>query len=103
MKQHQFASKLLLTGRNKNGTPRLRVSIGTRDYEFITYTEPDLKYLSSMILKRTNGQEIKIAYPRISKGTTMGKYTPHYISVRTEDVKAYDLQVNEPVMVQIEW
>lgn len=102
MKQHQFASKLLLTGRNKNGVPRLRVSIGKRDYEFITYNEP-VKYLNNMIIKRTNGQEIKIPYPRISKGTTMGKYTPHYITVRVEDVQTYNLQVNEPVMVQIEW
>jgi hypothetical protein len=42
-------------------------------------------------------------YPRISKGTTTGKYTPHYITVSASDVKKYGFKPREPVAVHIEW
>ena len=100
--EHSFTSKLLVSNWNKSGVPRLRVSVRTRDYEFISYNG-DVKYLRKMTVRRTNGEEIVMEYPRISKGTTYGGYTPHYITVPATDVKKYGFEPNEPVAVKIEW
>lgn len=102
MSEHSFTSKLLVSNYNKDGVPRLRVSITTRDYDFISYNG-EVKYLRKMILKRADGQTIAMDYPRISKGTTTGKYTPHYITVSASDVKKYGFKPREPVAVHIEW
>lgn len=99
---HNFTSKLLVSNWNKQGIPRLRVSLHIRDYEFITY-EGDVKYLRKMTILRTNGQVVEMDYPRISKGTQNGKYVPHYITVSADDVKTYGFKPNEPVSVTVEW
>ena len=102
MGQHTFTSKLLVSNWNKSGIPRLRVSVQTKEYDFISY-EGEVKYLRKMTVRRTSGQEIEMDYPRISKGTTQGKYTPHYITISASDVKKYDFKPNEPVSVKVEW
>lgn len=102
MGEHFFTSKLLVSNWNKSGVPRLRVTVRTRDYEYISYNG-EVKYLRRMIVKRTDGQTVTMDYPRISKGTTYGKYTPHYITVPASDVKKYGFKPNEPVAVTIEW
>lgn len=102
MSEHSFTSHLLVSNYNKSGIPRLRVSVTTRDYEFISYNG-DVKYLRRMTLKRANGQVVVMDKPRLSKGTTQGKYTPHYISVSAKEVKKYGFKPKEPVAVHIEW
>ena len=97
-----FTSKLLVSNWNKSGIPRLRVSVKTRDYEFISY-RGEVKHLHKMVLKRTNGEIVTMDYARISKGTKQGKYTPHYITVSADDVKKYDFKPNEAVSVYVEW
>ena len=105
MSKHTFTSSLLVSNYNKDGVPRLRVSVTTKDYKFMAYSQPDgeLRYLRRMILKRTSGETITMDYPRISKGTTNGKYTPHYITVSANDVKKHGFKPKEPVVVQVEW
>ena len=100
--QHYFVSKLLVSNWNKKGIPRLRISVKTRDYEFIS-ANGEVRYLRKMTIKRGDGQTILVDYPRISKGTTQGKYTPRYITISASDVKKYGFKPNEPVAVQIEW
>ena len=109
MTAHSFTSKLLVSNWNKSGIPRLRVSLYTRDYEFICFNG-EVKYLRRMILKRPSGQVVTCEYPRISKGTTSRSpkngskgYTPHYITVSADDVKKYGFKPNEPVEVTVEW
>lgn len=102
MSTHSFTSKLLVSNWNKSGIPRLRVSVRKRDYEFICYNG-EVKYLRKMIIKRPSGQIVTTEYPRISKGTSTGKYAPHFITVSANDVKKYGFQPNEPVAVTIEW
>jgi len=102
MTTHSFTSKLLVSNYNKSGIPRLRVSLYTRDYEFICYNG-EVRNLRKMIIKRPSEQVVKIDYPRISKGTSSGAYTPHYITIPATDVKKYGFQPNEPVAVTIEW
>lgn len=105
MSEHSFTSHLLVSNYNSSGIPRLRVSLTTRDYEFIRAMSngEEVKYLRRMMVKRGNGQVITMDYPRISKGTTQGKYTPHYITVSASDVKKYGFRPKEPVAVRIEW
>lgn len=102
MSEHTFTSKLLVSNWNKNGVPRLRVSVRKRDYEFITYNG-EVRYLTKMMLRRTSGEVITIDYPRISKGTSTGGYAPHYITIPAKDVIKYGYKPNEPVAVKIEW
>ena len=102
MGEHTFTSRLLLTGKTKNGRSRLRVSVGIRDYEYITHNE-DVVYFTDMEIKRSNGEIVKVHYPKISKGSTLGSYTPHYITVPIEDVINNDLKVKEPVVVKVKW
>lgn len=80
MSTHTFTSKLLVSNWNKSGVPRLRVSVHTRDYEFITYGG-EVRFLTKMLVKRPNGQVVRIDSPRLSKGTSNGKYAPHYICI----------------------
>ena len=102
MTTHSFTSKLLVSNWNKSGIPRLRVSVHMRDYEFICYNG-EVKYLKKMILRRPSGEVITTEYPRLSKGTSNGKYAPHYITVSASDVKKYGFKPNEPVAVTVEW
>ena len=102
MGEHSFTSKLLVSNWNKSGIPRLRVAVRKRDYEFISYNG-EVKYLKKMIIRRTNGQTITMEDSRISKGTTYGGYTPHFITVSASNVKRYNFRPNEPVAVKIEW
>ncbi len=102
MGKHYFTSQLLVSNYNKEGVPRLRVSVPTSDYRFMSYNG-EVKYLRKMTLGRTNGQKVVMQYPRISKGTTNGKYTPHYITVSAKDVKQYGFKAKEPVTVTVEW
>lgn len=102
MMEHYFASELLVSNYDKKGTPRLRVSLRTRDYKFMS-PNGDLVHLVEMILKRQNGDLVKLEYPRISKGTSQGNYTPHYINVPTTEVEKYGFKPNEPVAVTVKW
>lgn len=102
MGEHTFTSKLQMTGKTKDGNPRLRVSVGIRDYEFINYAE-EVLYFKNMELKRPNGETVRVKGPRISKGTQLGKYIPHYIRVPVEYVSEHGLKANEPVVVKVEW
>ena len=102
MGKHNFTSNLRVSNWNKSGIPRLRVSLKTSDYNWIC-ANGEVKYLRKMTLVRKTGQQIEKGYPRISKGTTTGKYTPHYITVSAPDVKKYGFQPNEPVKVYLEW
>lgn len=100
--EHSFTSNLLVSNWNKSGIPRLRVSLRTRDWQFITY-QGDVTHLTKMTIKRSDGEVIVMDYARISKGSKQGKYTPHYITVSANDVKKYKFAPNEPVAVTVEW
>lgn len=100
--QHYFASKLLVSNIGKKGIPRLRVSLKTRDWEFIS-ANGEVIFLDRMTVKRANGQIVEVDAPRISKGSKQGKYTPHYITISATKVKKYGFYPNEPVAVTIEW
>lgn len=102
MTTHTFTSKLLVAGKAKDGNNRLRVSLGIRDYEFVSY-DKEMLYFENMNVKRTTGETFDVKYPRISKGTKLGKYTPHYITIPYDVVLEHDLKVYEPVVVTLEW
>lgn len=102
MPTHNFTSELRLSNWNKKGVPRLRVSVKTADYHWIC-ANGEVRYLRKMILTRKSGEVVVLNYPRISKGTSTGKYSPHYITIPAPDVKQYNFQRNEPVKVELEW
>ena len=99
---HPFTSQFLVSSKNKEGAPRLRISVPIDDYRFITYLK-DVTFLRRMTLTRPTGEVVVLDYPRISKGTTYGNYTPHFISISADDVAKYGFKPKEPVHVVVEW
>ena len=101
--KHYFASKLLVSNWGKKGYPRLRVSLKTRDWEFIN-ANGEVTFLKKMtIIRGETGQQITFYDSRISKGSKQGKYTPHYITISAKDVKKYGFKPTESVAVTVEW
>lgn len=80
----------------------MRIPIKTEHYNYISY-QKEVKFLRRMTLKCPGREPIILDYPRISKGTTYGKYTPHFITVSASDVRKYGFKVKEPVRVVVEW